>query len=513
LCEFPDGISIDAKVSAFVMSEVIPTGKLLIAEEPVSTGNRREPPLVEAMTRNSAVAMAGGLLSQGLKFLVVIYVARRLSVADFGLVSFAIAASGYTLTLSNFGLPVFGSRTVAKSGNISRGLLGEIACLRACLALAGTIVTVGVLWLAPAVGREELLLVGSFGLSNVAQAGLYDWVFQGLQRQEVSAILNIILQGGWLALTVAGMHLGMGVLAVPTALTGSAVIAAGICFYWLHRTGPIQRGGNGHRHVLRRSWEILKLGAPLGWGTLLVTVIIWSDTIVVRLLRGEQAVGLYAAGNRPALALAMLSSFYVQGAFPLLSQASHEGSSRLHQYFQRCYEDMAWVFVPGSLWAIFNAREVILLVFRNPEYLAAVPVFQVFQATFLLAAFSNLFGIGVVVATHRDHDYQKVLALTTITFLPLCAALTASAGNLGASVAALVAQALSLILFIRKSRNVVQPNHGLTLLMPALVGVSLGVIGRDMGLTFMWSVALLLLAYAVIFIVRLRATRQNGGFL
>ncbi len=493
-----------------MMAETLPTEKLLLAENTTPAEESTGSVAVSTLTRQSAVAMTGGILSQGLKFMVVIYVARRLSVSEFGFVSFAIAASAYSLTLSNFGLPVFGSRAVARSGYISRGLLGEIACLRACLALTGMIVTVGILCLVPGVSRLELLLVGIFGLSNVASAGLFDWAFQGLHRQEVSAVLNIIWQGGWLALTIVGMHLGMGILVVPAALVIAALVASGVGYIWSRQTGQIRHGENDHVNVIRRSWEILKLGAPLGWGTLLMTVLIWSDAIVVRLLRGEQAIGLYAAGNRAALGLAMLSSFYVQGAFPLLSRASDEGRSHLNQYFQRCYEDMALLFLPGGIWAIFYAREVILLVFKNPEYLAAAPVFRIFQVTFLLTALGNLFGIGAVVATHRDKDYQKVLILATFAFLPLCVVLTAWAGNLGASVAALVAQTFSLTLFVNEARQVIQAKHAAALVAPFLAGISVAGVSRFMGLSLFLSATLLLVAYAVLFGNRIRMAYQCG---
>jgi O-antigen/teichoic acid export membrane protein len=492
------------------MSEAFRTEKFLLAESVIRAEKGAGSAAVATLTRQSAVAMAGGIVSQGLKFLVVIYIARRLSLSEFGLISFAIAVNAFMFIISNFGLPVFGSRAVARSGYVSRGLLGEIACLRACLALASMSASIGILCFVPGVSHLEFRLVAIFGLSNVAQAGLFDWAFQGLHRQEVSAILNIIWQGGWLALTVIGMRLGMGLLAVPAALSGAALLASGAGYFWLRKTGQIRSAGNNQANVFCRSWEILKLGTPLGWGTLLMTVLLWSDAIAVRLLRGERAVGLYAAGNRAALALAMLSSFYVQGAFPLLSRASKEGPSHLNQYFQRCYEDMALVFLPGSVWAIFYAREVILLVFKNPEYLAATPVFRVFQVTFLLAGLSNLFGIGAAVATHRDKEYQKVLVLTTFAFLPLCGVLTAWAGNLGASTAAVLAQGLSLTLFLKNTRGVVQPNHAAALLAPFLAGVSVAAASKFMGLNLFWSAGLLVLAYAALLGVRFGRTLQTA---
>jgi O-antigen/teichoic acid export membrane protein len=62
---------------------------------------------------------------------VILYVARRFSVSEFGLLSFAIAVNAYMFVISNFGLNVFGSRAVAQSRVVSRALLAEICCMEA----------------------------------------------------------------------------------------------------------------------------------------------------------------------------------------------------------------------------------------------------------------------------------------------------------------------------------------------------------------------------------------------
>ena len=48
---------------------------------------------LQALTRQSSVKMAGGLISQALKSSVVIYIARQFSVPEFGLFSFALAVN------------------------------------------------------------------------------------------------------------------------------------------------------------------------------------------------------------------------------------------------------------------------------------------------------------------------------------------------------------------------------------------------------------------------------------
>ena len=105
--------------------------------------------------------MIGGLVSQGLKFLVIIYVARQFSVSEFGLLSFAWAVYAYQFVVCTSGLQFFGSRAVAKSGQVSGALLAEISCLRAALAVVGIAGSLAVLALLPGVSRTEFLLVAA----------------------------------------------------------------------------------------------------------------------------------------------------------------------------------------------------------------------------------------------------------------------------------------------------------------------------------------------------------------
>jgi O-antigen/teichoic acid export membrane protein len=426
----------------------------------------------DSSSRNSAVAMAGGLVSQGLKFLVVVYVARRFSVAEFGLLSFAIAVNAYMYVVSNFGLNVFGSRAVAKSGAVSQALLIDIFFLQAALAVLGMALALGILSLLPGVSRLELFLVAIFGLSNLVQAGLFDWAFQGLHRLEVSAALNILWQGAWLILTAAGIRRGLGVPAVPAALCVSALLASVIGYLGLRQTGSIRPDAAVSGDLRQRSLHTLAFAAPLGWGMLLITVLVWSDAIAVRLLRGDQAVGLYAAGNRAALALAMLGTFYVQGAFPQLSRTSCESPMAFEQSFARIYADLGILFLPGCFWAIYYAKDILWLLFHRTDYLAAVPVFRIFQAALPLFVANTLLGTGVLVAWHKDRSFFRVLAGTAVIFLGLCPALTWRWGAQGAAVAVLASQFVSWLWFHHEASKLV-PLHSLrALAWPLVAGIA-----------------------------------------
>jgi O-antigen/teichoic acid export membrane protein len=468
---------------------------------------------VSFLTRSSSVNMIGGLISQGLKFFLLIYVARQFSVSEFGLLSFAFAVYAYQFVICNSGLQFFGSRAVAKSGQLSRALFAEIVCLRTGLAIFGTIGTLLVLLFLPGVSRTELVLVGVFGLSNLPWAGFPDWAFQGLHRQEVSAILNVTLQALWLMLTVLAIRFGMGIMGVPAALVGATVIASTVGYVWLHWTESIVAAELPTPGIFTRSCATLKSAAPLGLALWLNTVLIWSDAIIVRLARGERAVGWYAGGNRAGLALGMLASYYVQGAFPLLSRASQEGISHFQPLFQHCYEDMALVFVPGSLWAIFYAREIVLLLFKNADYLASVPVFRVFQLVFLITALLTLYGIGALAAFHRDRQYRKGFVEAVAVFIPLCFGLTLYLGILGAAIAVFATQVFLLILFSRASQDLVQVRHSRALAWPISLGLSVVIISKLFGLSLFWSAGLMATLSTLVIAIRFRNHYFRDGFM
>lgn len=457
----------------------------------------------QALTRDSATAMAGGLLSQGLKLLTLIYVARRFGPSEFGMIVFALAVNAFIFVVSSFGLPVFGAREVARRRGVSSELLRCVVLSRAVLALLATVVATTILALLPMVSRQELALIAVFGLSNFFLAGLLDWVFQGLARQDVSAILNVIWQSVWLLSLFVATRLGFGLMAVPITMCFGALAAALSGCLWLERPGVLLQEA-GTISLLRESWKTVRAGAHLGAGTLLITVLVWTDAIVVRLMLDKKVVGMYAAGSRPANSLVMLCGFYIVGAFPQLSHASLN-REQFVRCFQRAYDELALIYVPFSVWGMFYAREIILFLFRRPEYLATVPVFQIFQLAIVVMAINLLYGTGVLLSHHQDRAYHAVLRNTTIAFLALCITLTRIAGMIGTAIAIPVAQTISLMLFMRLGRKIVLPRHGEALLPPLLVSVVAVAFCRLLTLGLWSAVAALLFAYFVLLALRIRA--------
>jgi PST family polysaccharide transporter len=466
------------------------------------SAEKDDPPLIGGMVslgRNSWVALAGGLLSQALKFLVIVYVARSYGATEFGSFSFASSVNAFMFVTSQFGLPVFGAREVAQTGSVDGALVRSISEARLLLAVAGTAVALAVLFLIPGVKEEELLLVLGFGLSNMALAFLYDWAFQGQGKLHGWAALNVVWQLLWLAFAVTVVHTRTSIVGVSFAYAAGALVAAAVGWMWLRRK-LFSRGTRDSSSY--SAIGVLSSGIALGMGSMLITVLAWSDTIFVRLISGAHTAGIYAAGNRGTLALAMLGSFYVLGAFSHLTKSAVESPEDFQRYFGRCYRELALLFIPGAIWSIFYAPEILLLVFKHRDYLAAVPVFRIFQIVLLINVISNLEGVGVIVSHRRDHVYRRSLAASASLLLVLCPILTLHWGDLGAAIAALIGQAFCLLLFQVETHRLVRMEHLKTLAIPVLLGIGTAGIGFALHLPFWGACGLICFVYFGVFILR-----------
>jgi O-antigen/teichoic acid export membrane protein len=475
------------------MKEAPPIEKALRGEdEPITAAAQPSAPAAAVLTRNSWVALVGGLASQALKFLVVVYVARSYGATAFGSFSFAVSVNAFIFVVSNFGLPVFGAREVAQASRVSPGLTRSVSNARLLLAISATGVALAVLFFVPSVNGEELLLVLGFGLSDVMLAFLYDWAFQGMGKLHGWAALNVLWQGLWLVLSVAVVRAHTSIAAVSFAYAAGAGVAALVGWLWLK---GMHAPSNSEPDSAYSAWSVFRSGTALGTAWVLITVLAWSDTIIVRLIGGPHAAGIYAAGNRAALALCTLSSFYVLGAFSHLSAAAVRSPEEFQEYFRKCYRDLALIFVPGSIWAIFYAPQILLVIFRQREYLAAVPIFRTFQIFLLLTVASTLYGVGALVTHRLDHVYRRTLAASAGLLLILCPILALQWGLVGAAAAALLSQGLCLTIFAVEGRHLLRVDHLRLLAAPVCAGFAAVGVGAALHLELWGGVAVLSLIY------------------
>ena len=446
--------------------------------------------------------MAGGLVSQALKMAVLIYIARVYGATEFGAFSFAYSINAFLYVIAQFGLGTFATREVAQTGRFDRQLFKSVSEARLLLAILGATIALVVLSVIPQVTRSELYLVGGFGLSNAALAGLSDWAFQGVGKLHGWAALNITWQGAWLLFTVLAVRQGAPIQVVSLAYAAGALLASLTGWMWWRRRSNVT---DGLPQVRYKFSTVLKEGTHLGTGTILQTFLVWVDIVVVRLVVGPYGAGLYAAGNRISLGLGMLAGFYMQGAFPQLARAASESQPAFQRVFQQVYNSISSIFVPGAVFGVFYAPEILNLVYKRREYSSAVPVFQIFQAILILTTIGIvLYGLGVLLAFRQDRTYRQSLSAASVAYLLLCPFFTWRWGIFGAAIAALLVQVLLFVLFEIRIRALVDPKHAEALSQPLLLGLAAGGLPRLLHLSVFSALVFLVVAYGILSVRQIR---------
>src|SRR5438067_2068110 len=100
---------------------------------------------MKRLTSNFLVILGSDIARRLLGFITIAYLARRISVEDFGIINIAFAILSYAIMVSSGGLGAFGAREVARGA--PTGFINALVSLRivAALALYGIVSLVG-LW-------------------------------------------------------------------------------------------------------------------------------------------------------------------------------------------------------------------------------------------------------------------------------------------------------------------------------------------------------------------------------
>ena len=411
--------------------------------------------------RNILRLSIGDFFAKTLGFLVFVYLARILGVSTYGVLELAIAILAYLLLLGDGGLELWATRAVARGGDVAE-LAGRVIPLRLILAGAGFGALLALLPFLPAYpGLRTLLLV--FATTVVAQALSVKWVFMGQERLGGVArglvLAQLIFALGVVA-TVRGPE-QVVLVAVFRALADFAVAG----FFW-RRFAPTWRRGE-RRFSLAGGGATLRPALTLGAAHGLALMSFNFDALLIGLLLGPAAVGLYGAAYKPVLVLLALPVSYFIGLFPILARTHHQGRAAFDEVVAASFRLMAVVALPVGLCGTFLASPIIELLFGSP-YAEAAPIFRLLAWSAVMTILRGTFRQSLNAAERQDLDLRCAATATGVNVL-LTVILVRRLGPVGAAMATLVSEALWLTLALSWFRRHVSRTPLLAALWPSLV--------------------------------------------
>jgi O-antigen/teichoic acid export membrane protein len=359
---------------------------------------------VDAVTkRPTARAVAAGSTWQLVTFLArfvggfaaVGAVARSGGPRDLGTMQLALTVAGLLMTFVGLGLPNLIAREIARSPGESQTWI-ESTVFAAML--GGTALTLLAVALPRLVGVSApamspyVLAVASLGFD--ASARVFFAAFWGWERMHLESIATWLQEGSYLAGTLVVVSNGGGVDGVLACYLGSRAVGAMsgwlLASRWLGTALLPRPHGKFLRAVLRQS-------PPFAADDLLSMAYVRADSLLLGLMKGQAAVGLYQAGTNLVLNCNVLARMLNNALYPRMSRCWPDQLDRLRRLRVASLRLLAVVGLPISVAALLLADRLIPAVYGD-GFGAAVFCFQLLALVIPLRMLGHTLGTTLTAA-------------------------------------------------------------------------------------------------------------------
>lgn len=351
------------------------------------------------LVRNTLLSFASNgsnLLLLGLLLLA----GRMLPIAEFGLVTFAMALGATLALLSDFGTTELVKRSVARQPETGADYLHNVTTFKFFGAGVGLIIaTIVVLFSDNTRGALLVILLIVAGSIMKSFKLLVVGLMQANERFDLSASVQLIHNVGLLTVCSTVLMCGGGLTGFALSYflfkLGDAVLA----FVLTHRTlYRFQFGWNFASQV-----SIQKAAIPFGAFIIVQEVYWYADTLMLTYLANMEAVGIYNAAFRLLEGLIVFPNLICQAILPHLSRLFHTAPvehGQLSVIVQKFCVCLA-ILISGMC---FLAAPFLIVIVYGDMYAQSADLFKILSLGFFFV-FTNIYFLNLLISV----DQQKLL--------------------------------------------------------------------------------------------------------
>lgn len=399
------------------------------------------------VSKNLIALFASDGLSRFLGFVATVYIARILTIQEFGLIHYGLAFLAYAMLLTNPGLTTIGAREIARDRDNTR-IVFEIVGLRIMLSVVVMVLCVlGLLFLPGDPVTKKIIFF--YFLSLIPFAFLMEFVFQGLEAMEFIGISRILQSGVYVVLLFLFLGRRGDLVFVPVAYGTAYVIAtAFLLFVFMLRYHTIQI-----RFSLRFWRELLIVSTPVGLATIFNQAALMLPPIILGIFFAKEVVGIYSAAYKVIIMVLIIERVFHYISFPVLAKQFTSAPTKLASTFALLSRIILAITIPGAIGSIVIADRFIVLIY-GAGYESAVLVLRILLIYFIVAPLNSIFGYGLV-AVNKQHRFLFVIAITAFFNAVLIVLLGIRFGAPGAAVALAISESIGLVIMNRELKKTV----------------------------------------------------------
>jgi len=382
------------------------------------------------------VSQFGGRL---IKAVLIIYAARVLGAAGYGLFSYAVTLAGFLGLLMDPGINAVLMRDSAKSDEHNRLVIFSTTLwIKISLLVIGALI---VIFIAPSFstlpGAKVLLPIVAFILVFDTTREFFLALLRGIEKMQWDAGIFIFTN---LAIVIFGF-LSLALHPTPRALgwgyalgTGLGALFAMIVMWKYLRDAFSLFSARLVSPILRAAWPFAVTNAL---GLLLTNM----DILIISWMRSASDVGIYSAAIRIIQVLYLVPGILQLSTLPLISRLANHDNAKLRITLERTISILFLVAIPMTIGGVILGTGIMSLIF-GPEFTPGSLAFKILMVTMLVDFPGAIIGNAIFAYGH-----QKSLIITTaiagVSNVVFDLLLIPHFGMTGSAVATLIAQTLS----------------------------------------------------------------------
>ncbi len=362
---------------------------------------------VKRIAKNTGILFISSLFNYLFGFVYTIYSARYLGVSGFGILSFAIALGTILAVFTDLGLGSLTTREISRDTTLANKYLSNILSIKLILSLFAfgfVVLFIQVFsydYTIEAIYSIYIVCI-SYLLNNFSS--IFYSVFNSYEKMEyqsIGQILNsfLILIGVFIVVFYSLDILGFALIYLVSSII---VLILNVILFTRNFFLPKFKKDTSF-------WKaIMKEALPLSFYVVFSIVAFRIDTIILSLLKGDAAVGIYTAGYKLMEALLVVSAMYTTAIFPVLSKFYMTSKNNLKFSFKKSFKYLFMLGLPIAVGVTLLSGQIIEI-FYSESYNSSILVLQIVIWTIPFIFVNSLFR-----TTFTSINKQKLLLNTTL---------------------------------------------------------------------------------------------------
>ncbi len=273
---------------------------------------------IQRIVKNTGVSGISQIAVSILTFILLIYTARYLGVAEFGNYNFAMSFTLLFTIFADIGISQLIIREIARNSHLTGKYFINASMIKILLSLVtfGSIIFIVNLMNYP---RDVMNIIYLFGIYTILMsfAQMFMSIFQAFEKMEYAAVIMVTEKIVLIPLGLLVLSCGYGLteLAYVYVFAGAIDAIIGLALILTKIKSAVPK-------IDFSIWKKLTIAAiPFGLNSLFGMFFFKVDTILLYILKNDIAVGIYNAAYNPLLSFGgILSGMVVSAIYPVMSK-------------------------------------------------------------------------------------------------------------------------------------------------------------------------------------------------